>query len=134
MKTVEHALLAALLAVATTSSLAQATAAGKPARAASAPTNAAPAGSAPVTGMGMGMGRRGGHREGRWGAASTPGWTMMTDDERKQHQARMQAMSSYDECRTYMDQHHVQMSARAAERGASMPGQARRDACAGLKK
>ena len=132
MKIVRLASLASLLGLLSTSAFSQA-GAGKPPLAASGPTSAAPAGSAPYSGMGR-MGPRGGHRAGPWGADTTPGWALMNDEERKQHQERMRAMKTYDECRSYMDQHHAQMTARAAERGGHMPAQPRRDACAGLKK
>jgi hypothetical protein len=43
-------------------------------------------------------------------------------------------MANYDDCKAYMDQHHQQMSARAKEKGQTVPAQPRRDACAGLKR
>lgn len=90
--------------------------------------------SAPRGGPG-GMGPMGGHGRmgGRWGSDFTPGWSMMTPAERQEHQAKMKSMATYDECKAYMDQHHQQMADRAKEKGRTVPGQARRDACAGLK-
>ena len=78
-------------------------------------------------GMGRGMG-------GRWGNDFTSGWSMMTPQERQEHQAKMRSMTSYDECKGYMDQHHQQMLDRAKDKGRSVPAQPRRDACAGLKR
>lgn len=83
---------------------------------------------------GMGMGPGGGRGAGRWGADYTPGWAMMTSQERDEHRNRMRAMTTYDECHAYQTQHHEQMVARAKERGTKALGQPRRDACAGLKK
>lgn len=74
-----------------------------------------------------------GRMHGRWGSDYTPGWSMMTPEERKEHQARMSAMTGHDDCRDYMDKHHEQMAARAKEKGRTMPAKPRRDACAGLK-
>jgi hypothetical protein len=78
-------------------------------------------------GMGRGMG-------GRWGADFTAGWSMMTPQERQDHQARMRSMTNYDGCRAYMDQHHQQMVERARQQGRAVPSQSRRDACVGLKR
>ena len=69
----------------------------------------------------------------RWGSDATSGWSMMSPQERQEHQARMSAMKTYDECKTYRDEHHRQMVERAKEQGGSAPAQPRRDACAGLK-
>lgn len=69
----------------------------------------------------------------RWGRADTPGWSMMTPDERQAHHDRMAGFKSYEECRAYMDEHHKDMQARAKERGVKAPAVPRRDACAGLK-
>lgn len=68
----------------------------------------------------------------RWGRGMTPGWAMMSGSERQEHRDRMRSFQSYGECTAYMAQHHATMSVRAQERGASVPAQPRRDACAGL--
>ena len=93
-----------------------------------------PAASAPGMGMGMGKGPGAGRGAARWGSDFTPGWSQMTPDERKDHQAHMRAMKTYDECKTYRDQHHEQMATRAKERGGKALAQPRRDACSGLRK
>jgi len=85
--------------------------------------------SAPASGCG-GPGRSGPH--GRWGADNTPGWMMMTAEERQAHKQRMTGMQTYADCKAYMDQHHADMVARAKERGMAMPARPRRDACASL--
>lgn len=77
---------------------------------------------------------RGGRGPGaRWGQGWTPGWSMMTDAERQQHRDKLASLKTYDECHAYMTEHHDLMVARAKEKGATMPAQPRRDACAGLK-
>lgn len=101
-----------------------------PAQPASGPA-AGPVASAPRGGPGGPGGH--GHRHGRWGSDFTPGWSMMTPDERKEHQARMSSMTSHDDCRAYMDKHHEEMAARAKEKGRTLSAKPRHDACAGLK-
>jgi hypothetical protein len=71
---------------------------------------------------------------GRWGSDVTPGWSMMTPQERQEHQSKMRSMSSYDECKAYTDQHHQTMVARAQAAGSAVPAQPHRDACTGLKR
>jgi hypothetical protein len=101
---------------------------------------AGPGASAPGTGTGMGPGMRpgmgtGGGRGGpRWNADNTPGWAMMTQQERLEHRNTMLGMKSYDECKAYQEKHHAQMAERAKERGAKPLAQPRHDACAWLKR
>jgi len=82
----------------------------------------------------MGMGSGTGAGRAQWGSDFTPGWTLMSQQERNEHRDRMRSMKSYEECHAYQAQHHEQMVARAKERGGAAPAQPRRDACAGLKK
>jgi hypothetical protein len=72
-------------------------------------------------------------RGGMAGPDYSPGWSLMTPDERSQHQAKMRSMTNYDECKSYMAQQHEQMAARAKAQGDQLPAQPRRDGCAGLK-
>ncbi len=96
-----------------------------PTAAASGPTADCPAGRGGMrSGMGPGA---------RWGRDYTPGWSLMSTEERQQHRDKMGSFTSYDDCKAYMDQHHQQMSARAKEQGRIMPAQPRRDACASLQ-
>lgn len=97
---------------------------------ASAPGAAA---SAPRGPMGMGAGRGAG-MGGRFGAGVTPGWQMMTPEERAAHQQAMRNAKTYDECAAVRDKHHEEMAARAKDKGVAMPAAPRRDVCAGLKK
>ena len=91
-------------------------------------------GAEPTPGMGMGPGMRSGRGpSAQWGTDFTPGWSMMTRAERNEHRERMRSMKTYEECKTYIDQHHEQMAARAKEKGGKPLPQPRRDACARLK-
>jgi Ni/Co efflux regulator RcnB len=65
---------------------------------------------------------------------NTPGWSMMSRAERKEHHDKMMAMTDHAACVAYMEQHHAKMAERAKERGRTLPAQPRRDACASLKK
>lgn len=105
---------------------------GKGPGAGAGPMGAGPTASAP--GMGMGMGPGGGRGAAHWGADYTPGWALMSPKERSKHRDQMGAMKSYEECKTYQNQHHEQMAARAKERGGKTLAQPRRDACVSLKK
>lgn len=66
---------------------------------------------------------------GRFGAEATPGWSMMTPQERDEHRQRMLSATTREECRKAMDEHRKIMEDRAKERGIPMR-QPRRDACA----
>jgi hypothetical protein len=83
--------------------------------------------------MGASAPMMGGRMGGHWGSEYTPGWALMTPQEREEHQARMQSMQGRDECAAYVKQHREQMAARATEKGLAKPRQPARDACAGLK-
>lgn len=94
-------------------------------------------------GPGMGMGPASGPGPGasrpmrgmgpRWGQGVTPGWQMMTTEERAAHQKAMSEMKTHDECVAYRDKHHDEMASRMKDRGQAMPAKPRRDVCAGLK-
>lgn len=131
MKRLRMIALACLVGISASAALAQPGGAKGPG-AGPGPMGAGPAASAP--GMGMGMGPGGGHGAARWGADYTPGWALMTQQERNEHRERMRSMKSYEECKAYQEQHHEQMAARAKERGGKALTQSRRDACSGLKK
>lgn len=96
------------------------------------PGACAGAASAPAGCGGMGPGAMKGG--GRWGPGVTPGWSLMTPEERNQHRDQMRSAKTYDECKTLQAQHHGAMAARAAERGGPPLPAPRRDPCAGLPK
>jgi Spy/CpxP family protein refolding chaperone len=92
---------------------------------------AAPAASAPQPGMGAGMG--GGMRGGHMSRDNTPGWSLMTRAERREHHDKMMSMTDRTACDAYMEQHHARMLERAKDKGRPMPDKPRHDPCAALK-
>jgi hypothetical protein len=92
---------------------------------------AAPAASAPQSGMGAGM--DGGMRGGRMSRDNTPGWSLMTRAERREHHDKMMSMTDRAACVTYMEHHHARMVERANDKGRPLPDKPRRDPCATLK-
>ncbi len=68
----------------------------------------------------------------RVGGDQTPGWNMMTTQERQQFQRDMQSAKTADQCRQVMDKHRQLMADRAKERGVPAPTEPRRDTCAGM--
>ena len=71
---------------------------------------------------------------GRSGRYFTPGWSLMSAEERKEHQEHMNNIKSEDECRTYLEQHHEKMAARAKEKNGKALAKPWRDACGSFKK
>jgi len=61
------------------------------------------------SGQGYGMGR-GGRGAGAYGS-------LMTEEERAEHRAKMHSFTTVGECKAYFDEHRAQMAARATERG-----------------
>jgi hypothetical protein len=129
MKNLRTTVLASLMAMSMSVAMAQ-PGGGKGPGAGAGPLGAGPAASAP----GMGMGPGGGRGAARWGSDYTPGWTLMSQQERNEHRDRMRSMKTYEECKSYQDQHHEKMAAQARERGGKVPAQPRREACGSLKK
>lgn len=66
-------------------------------------------------------------------AETTPGWGLMTPEERKAHQEKMAGFKDADSCRAYMKEHHEAMEKRAKENGVKM-GKGDRHGCDHLKK
>lgn len=129
MKRVRMAVLASLIGLSAGLAGAQ-PAGGRGPAGGPGPMGAGPSASTP----GMGMGPSGGRGAARWGSDYTPGWALMTAQERNEHRERMRSMTTYEECKAYQEQHHEQMAARAKERGGKALAQPRRDACSRLKK
>lgn len=69
--------------------------------------------------MGPGMGGMGPGGKGRfaWNQDYTPGWTLMTAQERTDWAIKMREVKTYDECKAVQEEHHKAMEARAAEKG-----------------
>ena len=77
-------------------------------------------------GPGPGPGARGGPR---FGEGVTPGWKLMSPEERREHQERMRAMQDPAECEAYMTEHHRLMESRAKERNQALPWKGPRPFC-----
>jgi len=67
------------------------------------------------------------------GANVTPGWAMMTEEERAKHQERMRGMKDYTECQAYLGEHQKLMQERGKQRG-QQPPQGPGPGCQWLKK
>jgi hypothetical protein len=52
---------------------------------------------------------------------NTPGWALMTTEERAAHSGKMRAAKTYDECKAVQDEHHKAMEVRAKEKGVTLP-------------
>ena len=88
---------------------------------------AQPYGPGPGAGAGKGPGPR-------FNDTTTPGWSMMSAQERTEHQAKMRAFTSYDECHAYMVEHHKLMEERAKGKGKALRGAGPGPGCDWLKK
>lgn len=71
---------------------------------------------------------------GRAGRYFTPGWSLMSAEERKEHQEHMSNIKSEQECTSYLAQHHDKMAARAKEKDGKLLAKPWRDACGAFKK
>jgi hypothetical protein len=77
-------------------------------------------------GMGPGKGRM------AFNQGNTPGWSLMTAEERTAHQQKMWSFKTFDECKAYQAEHHTAMSAKAKEQGKTLPAP-RANACDRMK-
>jgi len=82
-------------------------------------------------GQGMGPGAGGG-RGMRCNQGNTTGWSLMTPEERTEHQNRMRAVKTYDECKRLQTEQHAAMEVRAKEKGATLPAP-RQNGCDRMK-
>lgn len=69
-----------------------------------------------------------GWRNLRFDQANTPGWTLMTAEERAAHQTRMRAVQTYNECKQVQEEQHKLMEVRAKEKGVTLAAP-RQNAC-----
>ncbi len=84
---------------------------------------------------GPGMGMEGGYGGGgrfAWDKNQTPGWMLMTDQERTEWQNKMRNVQTYDECTKMRDEHHKAMELRAKEKGVTL-ATPRRNGCDMMK-
>ena len=65
-------------------------------------------------------------------ADNTRGWTLMTPEERTEHQNKMLAAKTVDECKAVQEEQHKLMEARAKEKGTTL-GTPKVNACEGMK-
>ncbi|MDT3736518.1 MAG: hypothetical protein ROZ00_09850 [Denitratisoma sp.] len=95
-------------------------------------------GMGPGMGPGGGMGGMGGMGPGGRGMRfefnkdNTPGWSLMTPEERTAHREKMLAAKTPEECKAVQEEHHQQMAARAKEKGQTLRGP-RQNACDRMK-
>lgn len=90
-------------------------------------------GMGPGGGMGQGMGPGGGPGRGyQFNKDNTPGWSLMTPEERTAHHNAMMSAKTYEECKAAQDAQHKQMEARAKEQGKTLPAP-RQNACERMK-
>lgn len=89
-------------------------------------------------GMGTGPGMQGagpgvrGMRGMRFDKTNTPGWTLLTAEERTANQAKMAAVKTYDECKVVQTEQHAAMQVRAKEKGVTL-NTPRQNACDVMK-
>ena len=88
----------------------------------------------PPPGRGPGYGPGPGSRAGCCGAEVTPGWALMTEEERAKHQEKMHGMNDYAQCQAYIAEHQKLMQERAKERGQPLPSRGPGPGCQWLKK
>jgi hypothetical protein len=63
---------------------------------------------------------------------NTEGWSMMSAEERAQHQTAMRAVKTPEECQAMLDKHHAEMMARAKAKGQTTQEMSPHAACAPL--
>jgi TolA-binding protein len=68
----------------------------------------------------------------RFSQTNTPGWTLMSAEERTAHQTKMRAVTSYDECKQLQEAQHQAMQARATEKGVTL-NTPRQNSCERMK-
>ena len=93
------------------------------------------AGMGPGQGMGQGagMGPGGGNAmRFNFNKDNTPGWKLMSVEERAAHSGKMRAAKTYDECKALQAEHHQAMEVRAKEKGVTLPAP-RQNGCDRMK-
>jgi hypothetical protein len=77
------------------------------------------AGTEPSPGKGQGQGM---HRMGmKFGSANTPGWSMMSKEERKEHHDKMMSAKTMGECTALHEDHRKLMEQRAKDKNTTLP-------------
>lgn len=80
----------------------------------------------------MAQGQGGQRGEMCCGKMDTPGWALMSADERAAHRSKVASLKSYDECMQYVEEHHARMGERADQQGVTLR-QPRHSICDRLK-
>lgn len=58
----------------------------------------------------------------RFDQDNTPGWSLMTNEERAAHREKMLSLKSHEECKSYLNEHHALMEKRAKDKDRILPG------------
>lgn len=56
----------------------------------------------------------------RFNQNNTPGWALMTPEERAEHRNRMLSAKTYEECQQIREEHRRMMEERAKEKGVTL--------------
>ena len=63
------------------------------------------------------------------GPGNTPGWSLMTPQERAEHRSKMMGFTNYEDCASYLAKHHAMMLERARNQGVTLPAEPRPGFC-----
>lgn len=63
------------------------------------------------------------------GPGNSPGWALMTPQERAEHRARLSGFTNFEDCAAYQAEHHAAMLERARAKGVTLPAVPRQDFC-----
>ena len=63
------------------------------------------------------------------GPGNSPGWALMTPQERAEHRARLSGFTNVEDCTAYLAEHHALMLERARAKGVTLPATPRQDFC-----
>lgn len=67
------------------------------------------------------------------GPGNTPGWSLMTPEERAAHRGKMMGFTKYEDCAAYVLEHHRLMQERAEAKGMTLPVAPRQNMCERLR-
>ena len=65
----------------------------------------------------------------RFGPQNSPGWALMTAQERSEHRSKMLGFTNYEDCASYVAEHHAKMLERARDKGVTLPDEPRPGFC-----
>lgn len=64
-----------------------------------------------------------------FGPMNTPGWSLMTPQERVEHRSKMMGFTNQEDCASYLAEHHAMMLERARKQGVTLPAEPRPGFC-----